>query len=80
MKWLFSSCLEVDLLTKVKDRGTNSVNALNPLVELGTQRLVAPVNAYIDHKLRILKGRKGYNSSVLQFCPVIPNTPFQAYS
>ncbi|KAK4233816.1 hypothetical protein C8A03DRAFT_38447 [Achaetomium macrosporum] len=56
---------EVDLLATLKDRGTNSLDATNSLVELDTQRLAAPVNAYIDHKLTILKGRNGYNDSVL---------------
>ncbi|KAK4123006.1 WD40 repeat-like protein [Parathielavia appendiculata] len=42
-----------------------SVDATDSLAELDTQHLAAPVNAYIDHKLTILKGRKGYNDSVL---------------
>lgn len=65
VKWLISSRPEVDLLATLKDRGTNSLDATNSLVELDTQCLAAPVNAYIDHKLTILKGRKGYNDSVL---------------
>ncbi|KAL2126810.1 hypothetical protein VTI74DRAFT_191 [Chaetomium olivicolor] len=59
VKWLISSRPEVDLLAALKDRDTNS------FVELDTQRLAAPVSAYIDHKLTVLKGRKGYNGSVL---------------
>jgi hypothetical protein len=65
VKWMISSRPEVDLLTALKDRGTNSLDASNSLVELDTQRLAAPVNAYIDHKLIILKRRKGYNDDVL---------------
>ncbi|KAK3896915.1 hypothetical protein C8A05DRAFT_20218, partial [Staphylotrichum tortipilum] len=65
VKWLLSSRPEVDLPAALKDRGTNSVDTTNSLVELDTQRLAAPVNAYIDHKLTILKGRKGYNDGVL---------------
>ena len=65
VKWLISSRPEVGLLAALKDRGTNSLDATNSLVELDTQRLEAPVNAYIDHKLTILKGRKGYNDSIL---------------
>ena len=65
VKWLISSRPEVDLLATLKDWGTNSLDATNSLVELDTQRLAAPVNAYIDHKLAMLKGRKGYNDSVL---------------
>jgi hypothetical protein len=65
VKWLLSSRPEVDLLAALLDRGTNSLDATNSLVELDTQRLAAPVNAYIDHKLTILKRRKGYNDRVL---------------
>ena len=65
VKWLISSRLEVDLLAALKDQGTNSLDASKSLVELDTQRLAAPVNAYIDHKLTILKRRKGYSDSVL---------------
>jgi len=65
VKWLISSRPEVDLLAALKDRGTNSLDASNSLVELDTQRLAAPVNAYIDHKLSILKTREGYNDRIL---------------
>ncbi|KAK4196452.1 hypothetical protein QBC40DRAFT_257987 [Triangularia verruculosa] len=65
VKWLISSRPEVDLLAALKDPGTNSLDAFNSLVELDTQRLAAPVNVYVDHKLTILKRRKGYNDSVL---------------
>ncbi|KAJ4285991.1 hypothetical protein N0V88_008178 [Collariella sp. IMI 366227] len=65
VKWLISSRPEVDFLAMLKDWGTNSVDATDSLVELDTQRLAAPVNAYIDHKLTILKGKKGYSDSVL---------------
>ncbi|RYP60388.1 hypothetical protein DL771_010531 [Monosporascus sp. 5C6A] len=65
VKWLLSSRPEVDLLTGLKDPGTNSLDASKSLVELDTQRLADPVNAYIDHKLIALRCRKGYNDSVL---------------
>jgi len=57
VKWLLSSCLEVDLLAKIKTSKT--------LVELDTERLRDPVKAYIKHKLNILKGKKGYNKAIL---------------
>jgi hypothetical protein len=42
------------------------VELKNPdTVELDAQSLERPVNAYINHKLSNLKGRKGYNDSVL---------------
>ncbi|RYP20864.1 hypothetical protein DL765_002598 [Monosporascus sp. GIB2] len=65
VKWLLSSRPEVDLLAGLKDPGTNSLDASKSLVELDTQRLADPVNAYIDHKLIALRCRKGYNDSVL---------------
>ncbi|KAL2131012.1 hypothetical protein VTI74DRAFT_5671 [Chaetomium olivicolor] len=65
VKWLLSSRPEVDLLAELKDPGTNFTDASNSLVELDTQRLAEPVNAYIDHKLIALRCRKGYNESVL---------------
>ncbi|RYP44524.1 hypothetical protein DL768_009019 [Monosporascus sp. mg162] len=65
VKWLLSGRPEVDVLTELKDPGTDSSDASETFVELDTQRLAAPVNAYIDHKLTILKRRKGYNDSVL---------------
>ena len=36
VKWLISSRPEVDLLAALKDRGTNSLDASNSLVELDT--------------------------------------------
>ena len=65
MRWLLSSRPEVDLLAELKDLGTDSSDTSETFVELDTQRLAAPVNAYIDHKLMILKRRKGYKDSVL---------------
>jgi hypothetical protein len=65
VRWLLSSRPEVDLLSELKDPGTNSPDASKSLVELDTQRLKEPVNAFIDHKLITLRDRKGYNDSVL---------------
>ncbi|KAL2270157.1 hypothetical protein VTJ83DRAFT_2341 [Remersonia thermophila] len=58
VKWLISSRPEVDLAATLRDWDPNC------LVELDTQRLEAPVNAYIDHKLTILNRTKGYSNSV----------------
>jgi hypothetical protein len=52
VKWLASSRPVVEL----KNPDT---------VELDAQSLERPVNAYINHKLSNLRGRKGYNDSVL---------------
>ena len=58
VKWLLSSRPEVDLLAVLKDPS-------NSLVELDTQRLEEPVNAYINHKLMQLKYGEGYDDRVL---------------
>ncbi|RYP09139.1 hypothetical protein DL764_001466 [Monosporascus ibericus] len=65
VKWLLSSRPEVNLLAELKDPGTHSSDASNTLIELDAQRLVDPVNAYIDHKLKVLQRTKGYNDSIL---------------
>ncbi|KXX78699.1 Vegetative incompatibility protein HET-E-1, partial [Madurella mycetomatis] len=44
---------------------SDSLDTRGTLVELDTQRLAAPVNAYIDHKLTILGRKTGYNDNVL---------------
>ncbi len=64
VKWLLSSRPEVDVLAELMDLGTDSSDT-SETVELDTQRLAAPVDAYIDHKLTTLKGKKGYNDIVL---------------
>ena len=56
VKWLVSSRPEVELKTP---------DTAGTLVELDAQSLAGPVNAYINHKLSTLKGRKGYTDSVL---------------
>ncbi|KAK4095858.1 WD40 repeat-like protein [Parathielavia hyrcaniae] len=65
VRWLLSSRPEVDLLAELKHPGTNSSDASGSLVELDTQRLQDPVNAFIDHKLMELKYKEGYDSRVL---------------
>lgn len=65
VKWLLSSRPEVDLLTELKNLGTDSLYTSETLVELDTHILAEPVNAYISHKLILLKRKKGYNDSVL---------------
>ncbi|KAK4031552.1 hypothetical protein C8A01DRAFT_51408 [Parachaetomium inaequale] len=65
VKWLLSSRPEVDLLAGLTDPSTNSLDASKSLVELDTQRLKDPVNAFIDHKLMELKYGEGYDDRVL---------------
>ncbi|KAL1844225.1 hypothetical protein VTJ49DRAFT_3881 [Mycothermus thermophilus] len=65
VKWLISSRPEVDLRAALKARDTDSLDAFSSLVELDTQRLEAPVNAYIDHKLATLKREDGYDEDIL---------------
>lgn len=65
VRWLLSSRPEVDLLAELKDPGINSPDASKSLVELDTQRLEDPVNAYINHKLMELKYGEGYDDRVL---------------
>ncbi|KAI3334678.1 WD40-repeat-containing domain protein [Ustulina deusta] len=57
VKWLLSSRPEVDVLTELKTSET--------LVELDTQHLEVPVRVYIQHKLKILEGKKGYSNKIL---------------
>ncbi|KAK4206474.1 hypothetical protein QBC37DRAFT_381060 [Rhypophila decipiens] len=56
VKWLVSGRPTVELKTP---------DTAGSLVELDAQRLEGPVNAYIDHKLSILKTREGYNDRLL---------------
>jgi hypothetical protein len=56
VKWLVSSRPTVELKTP---------DTAGSLVELDAQQLEGPVNAYIDHKLSILKTREGYDDGVL---------------
>ncbi|KAK3376687.1 WD40-repeat-containing domain protein [Lasiosphaeria ovina] len=65
VKWLLSSRPEVRLFTELKDLDTDSLDISETLVELDTQILAESVNAYISHKLVLLKRKIGYNDSVL---------------
>ncbi|KAI0429169.1 hypothetical protein F5Y09DRAFT_342997 [Xylaria sp. FL1042] len=56
VKWLLSSRPEVCLA---------ELGSHKTLVELDTQRLEDPVKAYIEHKLKILKGKEGYINDIL---------------
>jgi hypothetical protein len=56
VRWLVSSRPEVEL---------NNSDTAGTLLELDTQNLERPVNAYIKHKLSALESRTGYNHSVL---------------
>lgn len=63
VKWLLSSRPEVDLAAELQGRDTASVDIFRSCVELDTQRLENPVNAYIDHKLKALARKKGYGDA-----------------
>ena len=65
VRWLLSSRPEVDVLAELKGLGIDSSNISETFVELDAQRPATPVNAYIDHKLTILKCKKGYSDSIL---------------
>ncbi|KAL7914489.1 WD40 repeat-like protein [Trichoderma velutinum] len=65
VKWLLSSRPEIDVLSRLKDLNRVSRDTSENLVELDAQRLALPVDAYIDHKLTALKGREGYDESIL---------------
>ena len=64
VKWLLSSRPEVDVLAKLKDLDNDTLDMSETLVELDTQRLADPVNAYINNKLANLKGKRGYDECV----------------
>ncbi|KAL7919851.1 WD40-repeat-containing domain protein [Trichoderma austrokoningii] len=57
VKWLVSSRPTVDLRAPEME---------GSLVELDSQKLQNPVNAFIDHKLSILETRPGYTDDVLK--------------
>lgn len=65
VKWLCSSRPEIDVLCRLKNLTGSSPNDSENLVELDAQRLARPVDAYIDHKLTSLRGRDGYDASIL---------------
>lgn len=65
VKWLLSSRPDVDLLGELRDPATHSPDASETLIELDTQRLVDPVNAYVEHKLKALQPKIGYNDGIL---------------
>jgi len=65
VKWLLSSRPEVDLFIELKGSGRSSEDVSEGLLELDTQRLTEPVNAYIGHKLAGLRDRPGYDKEVL---------------
>ncbi|KAJ8129608.1 hypothetical protein O1611_g4022 [Lasiodiplodia mahajangana] len=58
VKWLLSSRPEVDVLSELKTAET--------LIELDTKCLKGPVKAYIQHKLKELEHRRGYDDGVLK--------------
>ncbi|KAJ4332598.1 hypothetical protein N0V85_009948, partial [Neurospora sp. IMI 360204] len=65
VRWLLSSRPEVDVLAELKGLGIDSSDISETFVELDAQRPAASVNAYIDHKLTVLKRKKGYSDSIL---------------
>ncbi|KJZ68649.1 hypothetical protein HIM_11961 [Hirsutella minnesotensis 3608] len=60
VKWIVSSRPEVAVQAKLRNPVISKA-----LIELDAQTLEAPVNAYIDHKLRALEGRDGYDTDTL---------------
>lgn len=64
VKWIVSIRPEAEL-KNVAEALVELKDAAGCLVELDTQRLKDPVNAYINHKLSLLKGKPGYSDSVL---------------
>jgi hypothetical protein len=59
VRWLVSSRPEVEVLAELKNPDISRV------VGLDAEGLDGPVDAYINHKLSTLKGRKGYTDIVL---------------
>ncbi|KAF3076958.1 hypothetical protein CFAM422_000570 [Trichoderma lentiforme] len=57
VKWLVSSRPTVDLRVPETE---------GSLVELDSQKLQKPVNAFINHKISLLKGRPGYTDEILE--------------
>jgi hypothetical protein len=55
VKWLISSRPEVEL----------SNSKITGLLTLDAQSLKNPVNTYINHKLNVLRSRRGYNNQVI---------------
>ncbi|KND93793.1 Vegetative incompatibility protein HET-E-1 [Tolypocladium ophioglossoides CBS 100239] len=65
VKWLVSSRREVDVLAKLQVLDTDSLHISQNLVDLDTQIQAEHVDAYIDHKLTVLTGKRGYDKSVM---------------
>lgn len=65
VKWLLSSRPEIDVLSKLQNLTGDARDISENLVELDAQRLAGPVDAYIDHKLTLLRGKRGYDASIL---------------
>ncbi len=65
VKWLLSSRPEVDVLAKLTHLDADTLDTSETLVELDTQRLADPVNAYINDKLINFKGKIGYDDNVM---------------
>jgi ABC-type cobalamin transport system ATPase subunit len=60
VKWLVSSCPDVNDLARLEDLDT-----VRNLIELNAQSLEGPVNMYIDYKLFTLKKKVGYSETTL---------------
>lgn len=65
VKWLLSSRPEIDLLTEGENSNADTLDASKALVELDTERLASPVEAYIQHKLCSLKSELKYDDSII---------------
>jgi hypothetical protein len=65
VKWLLSGRPDIDVLVRLKGLNLNNSTISQTLLELDAQSQANPVNAYINHKLTALQGRRGYNDSLL---------------
>lgn len=54
VRWLVSSRREIDVVTKLGNP------AIASILDLNTESLGGPVNAYVEHKVSALAGRHGY--------------------
>ena len=66
VKWLVSSRPNIDVLALLKEQGVKDLEYTNNSLDLNTQKLEAPVNAYVEHKLSALKNRPGYSDVILR--------------
>ena len=63
VRWLVASRPDVDI--QAAPGTLKKLQISRSVVELDSQRLDDPVNVYIDHKLKILKDKRGYNDAIV---------------